>query len=272
MDARFDDAVRFASPDAIADGSVVTQCGHPDDVLADVALYRGDTQATLDHYDRVVDITRASGDIIREGWATYYVAVTHAVLGHADEAAAAAARSLAIAREMRHPTSLAFALYASGLAVKHLMPTEAAAMFEEAVQMAASVENHWFEGVSRMELASVKATHGNRESAFNDFAIVIDDWHRSGDITQLRHAWRYLVRVLNDAGLVEEAAVIAGALLADTESTHVHSNLWVLENLAEVLGKAQYTRLTVRGSIMSAAEVVALSLAAIDTALAEHIN
>jgi len=141
-------------------------------------------------------------------------------------------------------------------------------MFEEAVQMAASVQNHWFAGVARMELASVKATHGDRESAFNDFAIVIDEWHRSGDNTQLRHAWRYLVRALHDVGLVEEAAVLAGALLADTRSTHTHPNPRVLKNIEEVLGEANYARLTVRGSIMSVAELVALSLDAIETAIA----
>jgi len=271
MDARFDDAMRFGSLD-IADGTVVAQCGHPDDVLADVALYRGDTQAALDHYAGIVDVARASGDAIREVWATFYVAVTNAVLGRTDEASVAAARSLAIARETRHPTSLAFALYASGLAVKHHEPAESVAMFEEAVQMAASVENHWFAGVARMELASVKATHGDRESAFDDFDIVIDEWHRSGDNTQLRHAWRYLVRALHDVGLVEQAAVIAGALLADTRSTHIHPNRWVLKDLAEVLGDAQYARLTVRGSIMSVAEVVALSHDAIDTALAGQFN
>jgi predicted ATPase/DNA-binding SARP family transcriptional activator len=273
VEGRFDDAARFGeggtgAAGTGAAGTVVSLCAHPDDVVADVALYRGDAQTALDHYAGVAEAARKGGDLTREVWGMYYVAVTNAVLGRPVEAAEAAKRTLTGAREIGNPTTLAFALYANGLAVKHQMPAEATAMFEEAVAMADSVENDWFSGIARMELASVEATHGDVDSAFDDFATVVDHWHRVGDDTQLRHTWRYLVRALDDVGLRDEAAILSGALLADTGSTLTHPHPQVLKNLVEALGDAQYTRLTVRGSIMSIPELVSVSLDAIDEARA----
>jgi len=268
VEGRFDDALRFGSEAAGAADSVIAQCGHPGDVIADIALYRGDTQTALDHYSRVAAEANESGDLTREVWATYYVAVTNAVLGRATEAADAAARALSGARVTGNPTALAFSLYANGLVVKHRAPAEAIAMFEEAVRMADSVANDWFGGIARMELASVKSAHGDLAGGLKGFAGVIDHWHRVGDDTQLRHTWRYLVRVLGDAGLHDEAAVLTGALLADTRSALTHPHPRLLEDLAKVLGDAQYTRLTVRGSIMSVPELVIVSLDAIDRVLA----
>jgi predicted ATPase len=267
VEGRFDDATRFGYAGADGAGTVVVLSAHPDDVVADVALYRGDAQTALDHYASVAKEALERGDLTREVWALYYVAVTNAVLGRPAEAVAAAKRTLAGARDIGNPTTLVFALYANGLAVKHQLPAEATAMFEEAVAMADSVENDWFGGIALMELASVKANHGNMESAFSDFAVVVDHWHRAGDATQLRHTWRYLVRALDDVGLRDAAAVLSGALLADTGSTLTHPHPQVLKNLEEALGDAQFTRLTVRGSIMSVPELVSVSLDAIETAL-----
>jgi predicted ATPase len=268
MESQFDDAVRFAREAADAEGTVLSICGYPEDVLADVALYRGDAKAALLHYSRVADAAHAMGDLTREVWATYYVAVTNAVLGRSGEAAEAAARALTGARRTGTPTLLAFALYANGLVVKHGKPDLAVSMFEEAVSLADSVGNDWVGGVARMELASVNAAHGDNAEGFRGFAGVVDHWFRAADDTQLRHTWRYLTRALADVVLHEEAAVLVGALLAHTDSTLTHPHRRVVEDIATTLGDAQYRRLTIRGSIMSVAELVIVSLDAIDAALA----
>jgi tetratricopeptide (TPR) repeat protein len=267
MESQFDDAVTFAREAAAAEGVVPSMCGYPEDVLADIALYRGDAKFALLHYSRVAEAARGQGDLTREVWATYYVSVVNAVLGRSAEAADAAARALAGARETGTPTSLAFSLYANGLAVKHERPQEAGAMFEEAVRMADSVRNEWFGGIARMELASVNTAHGDVDEGFRDFDRVVDHWFRAADDTQLRHTWRYLTRALADVGLHDEAAVLVGALLANTDSTLAHPHRRVLDDIATALGDAQYRRLTIRGSIMSVPELVTVSLDAIDTAL-----
>lgn len=267
MESRFDDAVAFASEAADVEGAVPSMCGYPEDVLADIALYRGDAKTALVHYSGVAEAAREQGDLTREVWGTYYVSVTNAVLGRPADAADAAVLALAGARDMGTPTMLAFALYAYGLSVKHDEPKEACAMFEEAVRMADSVRNEWVSGISRMELASVNTAHGDVDEGFQDFARVVDHWFRAADDTQLRHAWRYLTRALADVGLHEEAAVLAGALLAQGDSALVHPHARVLEGVTTALGDARYRRLTIRGSIMSVPELVTASLDAIGRAL-----
>jgi predicted ATPase/DNA-binding SARP family transcriptional activator len=265
-EGRFDDGIRFGSAGADSDGPVVARSGHPDDVMADIALYRGDAQAALAHYSRVAAEASEHGDLSREVWATYYVSVTNAVLRRPIEAVEAATKALAIARETGNPTALSFSLYANGLAVKHQLPAEAVAMFEEAVRVADSVGNDWFGGIARMELASTKTGHGDLRGGFGEFAGVIDHWHRVGDDTQLRLSWRYLVRALADVGLPDEAALLTGALLTDTHSVLTHPHPRLADELRDVLGDAEYTRLTVRGSVMSVPELVVASLDAIDRA------
>lgn len=264
---RFDDAVRFANAGAGTAGAVVARSGHPDDVMADVALYQGDAQAALAHYSRAADEARHDDDITREVWATYYVAVINAVLRRPVEALEAAVKSLTGAKETGNPTALAFSLYANGLALKHRSPIEAMAMFEEAARIADSVRNEWFRGIAHMELASTIATHGEVSSGLQEFIGVIDHWHRVGDDTQLRLAWRYLVSALANVGLADDAAILTGALLTGSRSVLTQPHPQLLDELLSVLDEAEYGRLTVRGSVMSVPELVDVSLEAIDRAL-----
>lgn len=270
LGGQFDDGIRFGSAGADTAGTVVARSGHPDDVVADIALYRGDARAALAHYSRVAAEANEHGDSTREVWATYYVAVINTVLRRPIEAVEAATKALGIARATGNPTSLSFSLYANGLAVKHRSPAGAVAMFEEAVRMADSVGNDWFGGIARMELASTMTGHGDLSRGFQEFAGVIDHWHRVGDDTQLRLAWRYLVSALADVGLSGEAAMLTGALLADTRSVLTHPHPGLVDDLAEILGRAEFTRLTIHGSIMSMSELVVASLDAIDRA--QHIR
>lgn len=265
IEGRFVDALRYAGA-ATTSGYVIGLAAHPEDTLADVALYTGDAAGALEHYSEVEAAARGSEDRIREAWAGCYVALTNAVLQRIPEASDAASRALINARKTGNPTLLSFALYSNGLAAKHQAPVEAIALFDEAVRMAESVGNDWFGGIARMELASTKTGHGNLESGFQDFADVIDHWHRAGDDTQLRFAWRYLVRALADVGLPAEAAVIAGALLDEAGSVLTHPHPDMQDRLIGLLGNAEYSRLTVRGSVMSLAELVAASRDAIERA------
>ncbi|MEA3502841.1 MAG: hypothetical protein U9R47_08710, partial [Actinomycetota bacterium] len=268
IEGRFDDAVRFGTA-ATAVGTVIALSGHPDDCVADIALYRGDAESALVHYSRAAAQAKKRGDTIREAWSMCYVALAKAVLRQAPEATEAATRALVVARETGNPTLLSFALYANGLAVKHLAPPEAIAVFGEAVRMADSVANDWFGGIAQMECASTRTLHGDLDAGFLEFAGVIDHWQRAGDDTQLRFTWRYLVRALADVGLSDDGAILSGALLVDVGSVLSHPHPHLLDGLKEALGDSEYARLTVRGSIMSVPELVTVSLDAIERALAQ---
>lgn len=266
VEGRFEDSARYASA-AGTTGDVLARSGHPEDVIADIALYRGDARANNEHHARVAAEAESSGDTARLVWATYYLAVTYAVLGDSPKAVAASARAFTLSKDLANPTAMAFSLYAGGLAVKHTSPKAAVTMFEESIRLADSVSNEWFGGVARMELASTLAYHHDLRAGLRRFVEVVDHWQRVGDDTQLRHSWRYLVRALHEAGCHEGAATLAGALVANTRSAFTHPHPRVLSELADKLGEARYTQLTVRGSVMSTTELVAASFEAIDEAL-----
>lgn len=267
---RFGQAVQLGEAAATTTGTVIARSGHPDDVVADIALYCGEAPTALVHYSQVAAQAEQAGDLTRQVWATYYVAVLNAVLRRPSAAVEAATKALAGARETGNPSALSFCLYANALACKHRSPATAVGMFEEAVRMADSVGNDWFGGIARMELASTKASHDDLEGGLRDFSAVVDHWHRAGDDTQLRLTWRYLVSALVDAGRHGDAAVLAGALVTDTRSALTQPHPKLLEDLRGVLGEAEYGRLTVRGSIMSVPELVVTSLDAIQQALRVH--
>ena len=79
MLSRFDDALRFALQAGDGDGPTVARSGHPGDVAADVALYRGDTDAARRHYLRHRQLALDGDDPIRQSWTTYYLSVVAAV-------------------------------------------------------------------------------------------------------------------------------------------------------------------------------------------------
>lgn len=265
---RFADAVRFGAA-APSTGSVIARSGYPEDAVADVALYCGDPVAALRHYsDLAIDSAR-SDDLERGAWANCFVAIISAVLGLPDEAAAAARTTFNEARRLDNPSALAFSLYASALAAKHRLPADAIAMFEEAVLTAESVGNSWISGISRMELAAARAQHDEMHTGLTDFASVIDHWHRTGSDTQLRLTWRYLVPALIDVGLLDDATILTGALLASEHAVLTHPNQHVLGALDESLGHARYAHLTMRGSMMRVPDLVALSLDAVARAISD---
>lgn len=264
--SRFDDALRFAHQSGDGEGPTVARSGHPGDVVADVALYRGDTDAARRHYLRHHQLALDGDDPIRQSWTTYYLSVVAAVTRRWDEAAAWAGRALDPARASGNPTALAYALYAHGLASKHRDPDNAIAVFDESIRVADSVRNEWFGGIARMERASTRASHGDVAAALGEFAEVIDRWSRAGDLTQLRLTWRYLVPALIAVERHEDAAVLVGALLAERGSAMSHPGPPTRDRLVEALGRPRYDRLVVRGSVLQVWELVRVSLAAIAAA------
>jgi len=259
---RFSAATQFATA-ATEFGPVIARSGDPDDVVADVALYCGDVESAFDHYWGIAGNSLDGSGLERRTWANFYVALISAVLGRSDDAVEAARRALDGAREIDNPSALAFSLYASALAVKHRSPTDAMAMFGEAIRTADSVGNDWIGGISRMELASTRTRYHDTRTGLIDFATVIDHWYRVGDDTQLRLTWRYLVSALIDAGSSKEAAILAGALLATDLPSLTHPNQRTQNTLKETLGRSQYARLKVQGSIMSVPDLVRVSLDAV---------
>ena len=74
----------------------------------------------------------------------------------------AAEESLRVAEETANPTARSMARYALGLVLKKSEPDRALTLFDEAAELAASVQNFWWHGIALMEGAATRAVHAIR--------------------------------------------------------------------------------------------------------------
>jgi tetratricopeptide (TPR) repeat protein len=189
---------------------------YPGDVLADLALYQGDAETALAHYEAEMTRARGDADPIRLVWTLFYVAICHAALRAPENGLAAAQEAVEVSDTTTNPTARSMARYALGLVLKKSEPDRALALFCDAAELAASVQNFWWHGIALMEAASTRAVHGDTTTAAAALIEVIDHWDRVGDWSQqwlnLRYVTRFLVRVGadDDALALHQALVDAG--------------------------------------------------------------
>ncbi len=233
---------------------------YPGDVLADVALYEGDAEAALRHYAGEVEQARHDDDPIRLVWTLYYVAVCQAVLRAPDDGLAAARDAVLTAEATANPTALSMARYAMGLVLKKSDPERALTLFDEAAELAASVQNFWWEGIALMEAAATLAVHARVPDlavAADALRRVLDHWDRVGDRTQqwlnLRYITRFLVRLRAD----DDAVALHAALVAARKPSPFDRG--GLGSLAEALGPERFDAALRRGSECTGAALVGLA-------------
>ncbi|PZS18781.1 MAG: AfsR/SARP family transcriptional regulator [Pseudonocardiales bacterium] len=187
---------------------------YPADVVADVALYEGDIESALRHWEAGVIAARRDDDPIRLVWTLYYVAVCHAVRREPRFGVAAARESVQVADSTGNPTARSMARYALALVGKKVDPDHALALFDEAAGLAAQVHNYWWHGIATMEAAATRAVHGDPAVAARALLEVLDYWDRLGDWTQQCLNLRYVVRLLVRIGADEEARELHAFLVA----------------------------------------------------------
>ena len=208
---------RARSLAALAKGRVprrgTGRVAYPADVLADLALYRGDAHAALTHYEAEEARARRDDDPIRLVWTLFYVAICHAALRNPDAGLPAAQESVQVAEATANPTARSMAHYALGLVLKKSEPDRALALFEAAAELAASVQNFWWHGIALMEAASTRAVHGDSGTAARNFVGVLDHWDRVGDWSQQWLNLRYITRLLARLGADEDALALHHALV-----------------------------------------------------------
>jgi hypothetical protein len=157
---------------------------------------------------------RDEGDPIRLVWALFYVATCHAALRAPDDGIAAAEEAVAVADTTGNPTARSMARYALGLVLKKSAPDRALALFDEAADLAASVQNFWWHGIALMEAAATRAVHDESVTAAQALIDVIDHWDRVGDWSQQWLNLRYVTRVLVRVGADDEAMTLHNALVS----------------------------------------------------------
>ncbi len=97
--------------------------------------------------------------------------------------------------------------------LKKSEPDRALALFDDAAELAASVQNFWWHGIALMEAASTRGVHGDPTTAARDFVEVLDHWDRVGDWSQQWLNLRYTMRLLARLGAGEDALALHHALV-----------------------------------------------------------
>jgi tetratricopeptide (TPR) repeat protein len=187
---------------------------YPADVVADVDLYEGDIESAMRHWEAELIVARRDDDPIRLVWTLYYVAVCHAVRREPELGIEAAQESVQLADGTGNPTARSMARYALALVAKKTDPDGALALFDEAAELAAQVQNYWWHGIAMMEAAATRAVHGDPATAARALLEVLDHWDRLGDWTQQWLNLRYVVRLLVRVGADAEARELHGYLVA----------------------------------------------------------
>ncbi len=118
-----------------------------------------------------------------------------------------------VADDTANPTARSMGRYALGLVLKKSDPDRALALFDEAAELAASVQNFWWHGIALMEAASTRGVHGDPARAASDFIEVLDHWDRVGDWSQQWLNLRYVTRFLMRVGADDDAVALHCALL-----------------------------------------------------------
>ncbi len=227
---------------------------YPADVLADVALYEGDADTALRHWRSEVLRARREADRIRLVWSHYYVAVCHAVLRAPERGVPSAQESVQVAETTGNPTALSMSRYALGLVLKKSDPQRALALFDQAAELAESVQNFWWHGVALMEAAATRAVHDEPAVAAGALVEVLDHWDRVGDWTQQWLNLRYVVRLLARLGADEDAVALHHALVAAGRPSPLDEAR--LAALADDLGTERFDAAAQRGVSVSGAAAV----------------
>lgn len=186
---------------------------YPGDVLADVALYEGDPGTALSHYAAEMERARRDDDPIRLVWTLFYVAICQAALRTPEDGRAAAQEAVQVADATGNPTAQSMARYSLGLVLKKSDPDTALVLFDDAAELAESVQNFWWHGIALMEAAATRAVHGDPARAARDFVAVLDHWDRVGDWSQQWLNLRYVTRLLVRLGADADAAILHRALV-----------------------------------------------------------
>ncbi|SOJ55252.1 Putative HTH-type transcriptional regulator [Mycobacterium simulans] len=186
---------------------------YPTDVLADIALFEGDTQGASAYWEAEAERARRESDRIRLGWTLYLFTICQALLGHPDTALSSAQEAVEVANDTANPTTQALAYFALGYLLRRSEPERALGLFDDAARLAADVQNYWVYGTALMGAAATRAVHGEPRAAAQMLSAVLDHWDRFGDVTEQWVALRYVTRLLFRLGNHNDAAFLHRALM-----------------------------------------------------------
>jgi predicted ATPase len=263
MAGRPEAAVRYSEA-----GQTILNSGHgtvPDGLES----FFGYAYAYIGQPERTVAWCRAQ---LARGRDTHFarrtLVIALVIANSGNEARAATDGLIEAAEATRNPRTLAFALYAYGVAFRNADPDRAREALHRSLVIAHDSGNRGDESNLAAMLAGLEALHGDPLAAFDYVTMAIRNHHDSGNHTHVRLDLAELAVILHRLRRHESAATIAGFALTPLTKAHPELNA-AITHLREVIGDQTYESLTHKGETMTTAEMVTYAYDQIDQARAE---
>ena len=199
------------------DDPLAARYGH--DVLANLALFRGDADRSRAEAAIVIDRSVAAGDPVLQLSGMVDLILASIYAGDDDAADAAEAEAAVVTEDMGTPLWRGWFAYLLGERRARTQPDAAVPHLEAAVALAESTDARFLAGVARHTLVTTEARRLAPAEAVAAFRPLIDHWHRSGAWNQLWVAVRGLIEALARHGWHREAALLLGAHEASERSS-----------------------------------------------------
>lgn len=233
---------------------------------ADVALMRGEVDRSAADFAAAAKLAQAFGTPLEAIWDFASVAVSHAYAGRGEEALPPLRAMRAVADAAGGPTARSLALYFEAeVAAASGRDAAVAEDLRSAIELASSVGSRFVVALARVTLGSVVARGPDAGAAFEHLEHAIAEWQRSGTWASMWITLRALTDFVARAGDPRDAAVLYGALEAQTSSPQPYgADAQMLRRvrgeLFEALGAKAFEGGFTEGMRMRADEVVAFAL------------
>jgi predicted ATPase/class 3 adenylate cyclase len=167
----------------------------------------------------LLEVSRESDSLYWQVNADVLRALAHSFSGRAPQAAEMANNAMVTARRSENPSTIAWALFAKGMATELVDADHAEALFDDALELARSVENGWVGAMCSTRLASLRRRRGSWPDAMVMVAELLEIWGRAGHRSHQWAAVRQAALCLADAGDDSHALMLYEA----TSLTELHA-------------------------------------------------
>ncbi len=220
----------------------------------------------------VLEVTRASVSPYWQVNADVLRSLAHSFAGRSERAQQMADSAMATARSSDNPSTIAWALFAKGMATESVDPEHAEALFEDGLERARSVSNGWVGASCSARLASMRRRRGAWPDAMLLIGELFETWERAGHRSHLWAAVRDAALCLAAAGDAEHAATLHGAaslaqLRAPQTPTEIAEDAACLERARAAAAPGEWTRWETRGADLDQATAVRLAADRMELAL-----
>jgi predicted ATPase/DNA-binding SARP family transcriptional activator len=181
------------------------------------AMFLGHTADAVERYRRTAALHRVAGDRLNGLMADVSVCQASTYGGGAAWAAARVAELLGPLAELGNPSGLAWAHYVLGEATAASDPERALAAYAAVLEHGTDVDNRLFVMLARSSSLTLLAGGVSDATALEQFGTVLDQWEDLGN--ELSQWWvlENLAVLLARIGETRDAAVLAGAVVANRD-------------------------------------------------------